>query len=394
MDDRRYYGLDALRGSMMMLGIVIHSAGYYISMPPPHLPFIGDRNTSLSMDVLAHFIHSFRMPLFFVLAGFFASLLVEKRGLADTYRNRAARILAPLVAAMLTVLPVGLLFALDFIIAVRYGRQELIPDRAAVQRLTAEMEAMGAPRDLFMGHLWFLYYLLYFYLLMPFARWLQPRLRPIVTSPFAFVFFCVWTAVTLWPYAGGQVFGEFLFLKPNLPGLIYYGSFFVLGYVFHFNRDIVQVSMPRMRLYVWLAVVVFPLSMYASHLEYARGPSWHLLAIVLNTVSTWALIYVAVGLALRYFDRPSPWILYASQSAYWVYLLHLPVVCLVAWWLVPFDLPAEIKFGANLAITTFVCFVTYHYWVQRTWVSVFLNGKRFDLDWPWRKPAVTEAVTT
>ena len=90
-DDRRYYGLDALRGSMMLLGIVLHSATFYIAAPPPHLPLPADRNTSLVMDAIFAFIHSFRMPCFFVLAGFFTALLVEKRGVAGAYRNRLAR---------------------------------------------------------------------------------------------------------------------------------------------------------------------------------------------------------------------------------------------------------------------------------------------------------------
>ena len=114
MDDRRYYGLDALRGSMMLLGIVLHSATFYIAAPPPHLPLPADRNTSLAMDAIFSFIHSFRMPCFFVLAGFFTALLVEKRGVAGAYRNRWARLGWPFLAGLFTILPLTLLFALDF----------------------------------------------------------------------------------------------------------------------------------------------------------------------------------------------------------------------------------------------------------------------------------------
>jgi hypothetical protein len=49
------------------------------------------------------------------------------------------------------------------------------------------------------------------------------------------------------------------------------------------------------------------------------------------------------------------------------------------WWLVPYDLPALVKFTLVVAFVCTVCFVSYHLAVQRTWVSVFLNGKRFDL---------------
>ena len=77
--ERRYYGLDALRGGMMLLGIVLHGANLYLAAPPPAFPFPTDRNNAYVFDLLFFFIHSFRMPTFFVLAGFFASLLVEKR---------------------------------------------------------------------------------------------------------------------------------------------------------------------------------------------------------------------------------------------------------------------------------------------------------------------------
>ena len=55
-DERRYYGLDALRGTMMMLGIVIHAAMFYIASPPPGMPWIGDRNTSVLFDAILAFI--------------------------------------------------------------------------------------------------------------------------------------------------------------------------------------------------------------------------------------------------------------------------------------------------------------------------------------------------
>jgi glucan biosynthesis protein C len=370
---------------MMMLGVVLHSATLYLAAPPPHLPLTTDPNTSLAMDALFDFIHSFRMPTFFVLAGFFASLLVEKRGLWGTYKNRAARILGPLVAGMLTVLPLAVLFMLDFTFSVRYGVHEALPSMDNLRRFERESSEQGIPTGIFLGHLWFLYYLCYFYLLIPFCRLLEGKLTRLLASPLVFFVFGLYTSVTLWPYPGGQVFGEFLFLRPDPAALLYYGSFFVFGYVFHFHREFLQGLTRHVRWCAVLALFLFPLSVYASHLEYADPTVGnHVVAIVAHGFCTWALIWLFIGCALRFFDRPSPWILYASQSSYWVFLLHLPVVCFVAWVLVPYDVPAIAKFLAVATVTTVVCFVTYHYWVQNTWVSDFLNGRRFDLDWPWR----------
>src|SRR5438105_1515073 len=138
---------------MMMLGIVLHSATLYIAAPPPHVPLVTDPNTSLAMDAIFDFIHSFRMPLFFVLAGFFASLLVEKRGLWGAYKNRLARIAAPLAAAMLTILPLTLLVMLDFVLSASYGTHDILPNLRDLARFDRESKAQGVPSGIPVLHL-------------------------------------------------------------------------------------------------------------------------------------------------------------------------------------------------------------------------------------------------
>jgi glucans biosynthesis protein C len=401
-DERRYYGLDALRGAMMMLGIVLHAAMFYIASPPPDMPLIGDRNNSIVFDGVVAFIHSFRMPAFFVLAGFFAALLLQKRGLWDMYKNRLARVAAPLAVGLVTVLPVALWFMVLFAFAVRFGTYDLVPTLQQKRIFLSEAVAQGMAVDgLFVGHLWFLYYLCYFYLLIPLCRWMVssshaagPRLRRFLASPAAFAVFGVFTALTLWPFAGGQLHDVLRLgaITPDPRALVYYGLFFVLGYFAYTYRDVVQ----TLTVHVWrwglLALILFPVAQYASYLEYYWRGS-HLIAVLAQSYCSWALVYFFVGLTLRYFDRPSPWVLYTSQSAYWVFLVHMPVIAVVAWWLVRYDLPAVVKFLLVAGFATIVCFVTYHYAVQRTWISRFLNGKRFDLDWPWRTTdAVPEAA--
>jgi peptidoglycan/LPS O-acetylase OafA/YrhL len=393
-DERRYYGLDALRGGMMMLGIVLHAAEFYIAAPPPALPMPTDRNTSYVFDLVFHFIHSFRMPTFFVLAGFFASLLVEKRGIWGTYKNRAARILAPFAAGMVTVVPLSVLFFFDLMLTLRFGTRDWIPNLDNLEILGGELRAKGLPAgEPSPLHLWFLYYLLYFYLLIPPCAYLARRsaavrggIRKFLASPVALLVLGLYTAATLWPYRGAQVHEGFIFFRPHLPSLVYYGSFFVFGYLFHHHRDVLRAFVAHLRLAAALAAFLFPLSLYLSYLENTGVQPYllvHCAAVVAHGLCTWALIYVFIGAALRYFDYDAPWILYVSQSSYWVFLVHLPIVIFACWWLLQYDVAAELKFLASAGFTTILCFVSYHYLVQRTWVSVFLNGKRFDLDWPW-----------
>ena len=201
----------------------------------------------------------------------------------------------------------------------------------------------------------------------------------------------LYAALTLWPYRGGQVLEGFIFFRPHLPSLAYYGSFFVLGYVSRGFPGFFEAAMRHAWRYALLAAALFPLALYASHLEYAAGrepgAGLHLAAVLANGLATWALIYFFIGCALRYFDRAATWILYTSQSSYWVFLVHMPLVCLAGWWLVPYDWPAPVKFTLVVAFAAVVSLLSYHYLVQRSWIGVFLNGRRFELDWPWRRTA-------
>lgn len=115
-----------------------------------------------------------------------------------------------------------------------------------------------------------------------------------------------------------------------------------------------------------LSPVLFPLSIYVSNLAYAAGNPSALLhgsAVLVYGFCTWSLIYAITGLFLRYMDYGSPWILYISQSSYWVYLIHLPVIIFAAWCLLPYDVNAYVKFSIVVLFTIIVCFITYHYLV-------------------------------
>ncbi len=52
------------------------------------------------------FIHSFRMPIFFVMAGFFAAMMRARRGSKDLLVNRFRRIVLPFVVGWVVLFPV------------------------------------------------------------------------------------------------------------------------------------------------------------------------------------------------------------------------------------------------------------------------------------------------
>ena len=100
----RRHDLDALRAFAMLLGIVLHGALAFI----PGAWAVTDasvKGEGTPFALLTMAIHGFRMPVFFLMSGFFTAMLWRQRGLQALVRHRAQRILLPLVIAMFTVIP-------------------------------------------------------------------------------------------------------------------------------------------------------------------------------------------------------------------------------------------------------------------------------------------------
>ncbi len=97
----RRYDLDALRATAMLLGIVLHAGLSFTPFPWP----VQDERQSGFFWLLFAAIHGFRMPVFFVLSGFFTAMLWRGRGLKSLLSHRFRRVLLPLLLGLVTIVP-------------------------------------------------------------------------------------------------------------------------------------------------------------------------------------------------------------------------------------------------------------------------------------------------
>jgi ankyrin repeat protein len=86
----------------MLLGIVLHALLSFIPTPWP----VQDTRQNGLFFIPYAAIHMFRMPLFFVISGFFTMFILQRHGLGGMIRQRVERILIPLLLALLTIAPV------------------------------------------------------------------------------------------------------------------------------------------------------------------------------------------------------------------------------------------------------------------------------------------------
>ena len=139
---------------MMLLGLVLHSAISYFPFPDDYLDQIYlDAKSSPFFDYLVKFIHSFRMPVFFVMAGFFAAFLFDTRGAMGFLRHRWQRVGVPLIGAWIVVYPVTAACSI-------YANS--LSTGPTLRALASDTVSLEHLLSTLLLHLWFLYYLLIF----------------------------------------------------------------------------------------------------------------------------------------------------------------------------------------------------------------------------------------
>src|SRR5690606_24954845 len=149
--DGRYHALDAVRGWALTLGVLFHAALSFL--PGGQVWIVMDASRSTELSVMFYVLHIFRMTVFFVLAGFFARMLLAKRGVGGFVKNRLTRIAIPLVSAWPIVM---LSFVAVFIwVAIR--------DNGGVAPENSEPPPPLTADTFPWLHMWFLYALLIFY---------------------------------------------------------------------------------------------------------------------------------------------------------------------------------------------------------------------------------------
>ena len=97
----RIHGLDLLRGILMLLGIVLHCA-----MRGEWYDHENAAATAFTLTGIVDTIHTFRMPAFFLISGFFGALLWQKRGAGPMMGNRVRRILWPFLVFLVVLWPI------------------------------------------------------------------------------------------------------------------------------------------------------------------------------------------------------------------------------------------------------------------------------------------------
>lgn len=375
----RLHALDALRGGALLLGLVVHASMAFMA-GTQGLWIVHDPESSVLLGLGFYVPHMFRMLVFFVIAGLFAHLMLERRGPRAFIRDRLRRIGLVLVGFW----PV----TLAGIIGVAIAAQQ------------AGIPVPPAPEDggLPLLHLWFLYVLMLLYaatlalcaVAAPFRQRVASlpggsTLAALFASPAAPLLMAIPLAGAL--HADPHWIAWFGIPTPDQLGwpgpaaLVGYGSAYALGWWLAGRLEVLQVWARQWPFHLIVAVLATAGCLWLSGTAPGFAPlggGQRVAVAGAYALGSWSWAIALAGLAQRLFTRVSAGVRYLADASYWIYLMHLPVVMALQAAVIPLPLPLIVKFAIVVAGALALLLLSYRLLVRRSWLGAWLNGRRRD----------------
>ncbi len=355
---RRLYFMDNLRVVLTVLIVLQHASFAYAT---GSWWYYTDRAQEPLLAAFFVVNRSFRMSLFFLIAGYFMPYVFDRKGAEQYLKDRFRRLGLPIVVFVLFVFP-PLMYAyyLNF-------RDYPYMDFASYYWHIywgfdwhhAEDWTGPSWPDRQLGHLWFIEMLLIYAVAYALWRWLrgrlvlprlgrlpQPGLRLLL--PVLLVVAAASYAVRLHEpiYRWHGYWGMIQLQPADLPRDL---ACFILGVLAYRNDWLL--GLPTRLGYRWLALgvagaVVFVVADLSGHSFFSPGgrgldaviyPVW-------ETVTCFGLCLGLPTLFRETFDFQTPFLKQLSIASYGVYLFHLPMVVALQYALADAPLPALGKF--------------------------------------------------
>jgi len=383
-DTGRFHALDVVRAGALLLGVAFHAGFAYTQ---PHVWVVNDSSSDPVLGAMIFVSHIFRMSLFFVMAGFFARLLLEKRGAKGFMVNRLKRIALPLAVFWL---PVFVAIVAFMILAA------LKADPSLATKPPPPTPAMTV-HTFPLTHLWFLYLLLILY---PVALVLRGLVALVDTGGALRGMVDRTLAATLRLGLGGLVLGlpllaalvsrpswPFWFgiptpdigLFPNAAALAGFGTAFGFGWLLHRQQGLLEILQRQWPIHLSLAAALTGWCLWsaglAPGLEAVPGREKIAYAAAYG-LALWSWVFALIGLAVRFLDAPSAAWRYLADASYWIYIIHLPLVLALQYAVLDLPAPALAKFALVTAGTLLIALATYQLLVRHSFIGAILNGKK------------------
>ncbi|MBU4530201.1 MAG: acyltransferase family protein [Hoeflea sp.] len=334
----RLHDWDFSRALYLVLGIPFHAAVIYSLS---HEWSVSSPDKSQALTWFANFLHTFRMPGFFILAGMFSIMLLDRQGARAWLKSRLIRLGVPLVFATLLILPFQIVVQ-----SVALTVSGALPMSELQSHIARELTHFGEP---WISHLWFLWALTAYCVgLAALHALIGGRgLRALaeggvawvgdnrILSLAAFAAICELAALAQTEVTGASPYYGNAVINYNL-----YAPYFGLGVVLFYSRTLQDLLLKAGVRSFAAGVALVSL----SQLPYA-GLFTHTLTVIAGLIGAVLIVGFISNLARRHFSRSDPRIRGLVDASFTIYLFHHPVVYVLATLFLLVNLPPLLEFA-------------------------------------------------
>lgn len=332
----RRYDIDWLRVIAIGLLLIYHIAIVF----QPWGVFIGFIQNEKSLERLwvpMSMLNVWRIPLLFFVSGMGVCFALKKRNWKQLILERSKRIFLPFVFGVIFIVPIHIF------IWQKYYHQDFT---YALSR----------------SHLWFLANIfIYVIVLSPVFYYLKRNeegrisrgLQRLFKNPLGLLLVTIPFII------------EVLLVKPDsfeMYAMTYHGFFlgllaFLFGFLFIQNGASFWPTILKWRwLYLFIALALYLVRLLVFEL---KAPNY------LIAIESCIWVYTIFGFAYKYLNRPSKSLVYLSEGAYPIYIIHMAFLFLGSYIILPLQMAAIYKFFLIVAFTSLGCFVMYDLLIRR-----------------------------
>lgn len=346
---QREHFWDAVRAFLMLLGIPYHTALSYRSGQS----WIVNSGEGLPIfTYLAEWIHIFRMPGFFLIAGYFAMVVLERRSLAQWLSGRFQKLGIPFLFSILTLVP-----AMNLVCE--------LSNFAALDALASWTHNASKSGGYWVRHLWFIIVLLYCCTITAVLAGKRPAIRhaklpaaidralsskPAILLLGIAIMLGLWEAIAIELFYIGGLATNFPQEILRLDEFLTYAPYFLIGAVFARAPNILA----RLCRFSISIALISLISVTASLvlLDDLSPP----VGRFVSTFGALSMTQLVIATARLLVDRPIPLVQNFVSASFVMYLFHMPFIIFLVWLGQGIAMPVALK-----AVTVMVLALAFSY---------------------------------